>query len=97
MALPPTLVLALLVGLLQASLSLLVRGGFRRHLVPLLPAALVGAVVGTSLGLRMPDPLRFGDVGVLWASAGAWVGMLLAGALLPVIGRAIRLRRGPRT
>lgn len=95
MGLAPTLVLALLVGALQASLSLLLRGGFLRHLLVLLPAALAGAVVGTSLGLRLTDPFRIGDVGLLWASFGAWGGMLVASVLLPMIRRAPRGPRAP--
>ncbi len=88
----PVLVLALLVGLLQLSLSLLLRGGFRTHLV-LLPFALAGSVAGAVAGLRAPDILRIGDLPVAWASAGAWAGILV-GSLLVLLVRRRRAARG---
>lgn len=90
--LTPVLVLALLVGLLQLSLSLLLRGGFRTHLL-LLPFALVGAVAGAVAGLRAPDLLRIGDLPVAWSSAGAWAGILL-GSLVVLL---VRRGRGARS
>lgn len=87
---PPTLVLAILVGALHASLSLLLRGDLRGHLVAVLPCAIVGAVAGAAAGLRAPEAVRIGDLAVLWASAGAWVGIALA---IPLRRAAGGLRR----
>ena len=91
MAIPPTLILALLVGALHASLSLLIRGGLARHLLVVLPGALVGAVAGTAFSLRIADPIRIGDVGLVWASAGAWAGIIGASLLARIVqGRRAR-------
>ena len=90
--LTPVLVLTLLVGLLQLSLSLLLRGGMRTHLV-LLPFALAGAVAGAVAGLRAPDLLRIGDLPVAWTSVGAWAGIVLGSLLVVLVGRR-RAARG---
>ncbi|MFO1538966.1 MAG: hypothetical protein ACKOTZ_00720 [Chloroflexota bacterium] len=96
--LPPTFVLAILVGALHASLSLFLRGSLRLHLLVVLPCAVAGAVAGAAAGLRAPDPVRIGDLAVLWASAGAWVGIALAVPLRLLLGRLRRpvAPRGPR-
>ncbi len=87
---PPTLVLAVLVGALHASLSLLLRGDLRTHLLLVLPCAIGGALAGAAAGLRAPDPVRIGDLAVLWATAGAWAGIAL---VVPLRYLGVRLRR----
>ena len=73
MEIGPALVLALIVATFHTALYLLIRNRFERHVVVAWLAAIVGALAGSALGARVGiDPLRIGDFGVLWASAGAW-------------------------
>lgn len=76
----PTPVLAVLVGLLQTGIYLLLRGtaGLRLAFVGL--AAILGAYAGQALGARLGDPLAIGDFGLLWASVFAWLGIVIIAA-----------------
>ena len=69
------------------------RGGLARHLLVVLPGALVGAIVGTAFSLRIAAPIRIGDVGLVWASAGAWAGIVGASLL----ARIVQVRRARPT
>ena len=71
----PAPVLAVLVGLFQTGVYLLMRGsaGLRLPFVAL--AAILGAFAGQALGARLGDPLMIGDFGLVWSSVLAWVGI----------------------
>ncbi|MEP7360532.1 MAG: hypothetical protein ABI744_03025 [Chloroflexota bacterium] len=73
----PAPVLSVLVGLFHTGIYLLIRGsgGLRLAFVGL--AAMLGAYAGQALGARLGDPLAIGDFGLLYASALAWVGILI--------------------
>jgi hypothetical protein len=71
----PAPVLALIVGVFHTSLYVFLRGSARGRLLLLLPAAVLGAYGGQALGLRLGDPVRLGDFGLVWASLLAWLGI----------------------
>ena len=73
----PAPVLAVLVGLFQTGLYLLLRGsaGLRLPFVAL--AAVLGALAGQALAVRLGDPLAIGDFGLVWSSVLAWVGIAI--------------------
>ena len=74
-AVAPAVLLSLIVGAFHTSMYVLIRGSFRAHVLLALPAAIVGAWLGQAIALRMGDPVRLGDFGLLWASALSWVGI----------------------
>jgi len=76
----PAPVLAALVGLFHTGVYLVIRGsaGYRLPFVAI--AAMLGAFAGQQLGARLGDPLMVGDFGLLWASALAWLGIVLIAA-----------------
>ena len=76
-AVAPALLLSVIIGSLHTCLYVLVRGRLRLHVLLVLPAAIVGAWAGQALGSRLGDPLRLGDYCLLWASAFAWIGILV--------------------
>jgi uncharacterized membrane protein YfcA len=73
-------VLAALVGVFHTGVYLVIRGsaGYRLPFVVL--AAILGAFAGQQLGARLGDPLMVGDFGLVWASALAWLGIVLIAA-----------------
>ena len=73
----PAPVLAVLVGLFHTGLYLLIRGsaGLRLPFVAL--AAVLGALAGQALAVRLGDPLAIGDFGLVWSSLLAWVGIAI--------------------
>jgi hypothetical protein len=73
----PAPVLAVLVGTFNAFVYVLVRGSAGARFPFVIAAAIVGAYAGNAIGQRIGDPLRMGDFALLWASAVAWVGILL--------------------
>ena len=73
----PAPILAVIVGVLHVALYVLVRGTARGQLLFLVPAAILGAYAGQALGMRLGDPLRIGDFGLISASLLAWVGILV--------------------
>ena len=86
MAIGPAPLLAVLVGIANAAVFILLLGAERTRLVLLFPAAVLGAYAGQALALHLPDQLRIGDFGVLWAAGFAWLGILvvvLVGLLVP--------------
>jgi hypothetical protein len=76
-AVAPSLLLSVIIGSLHTCLYVLARGRLRLHVVLVLPAAIVGAWAGQALGSRLGDPIRLGDYCLLWASAFAWIGILV--------------------
>jgi hypothetical protein len=73
----PAPVLALLVGIFDTGLYLFIRGaaGLRLPFVAL--ASILGALAGQALAVRLGDPLRIGDFGLLWTALLSWIGIIL--------------------
>jgi uncharacterized membrane protein YfcA len=70
-------VLSVVVGVFHTALYVLIRGSAGGRLPLVLVAAILGAYAGQALGMRLGDPLRMGDFGLLSASIVAWVGILM--------------------
>jgi hypothetical protein len=87
----PSLILAVIVGLMNVAVYVLIRGTARARLVFLLPAAILGAYAGQALGARLGDPLRIGDFGLVSASIMAWIGIVI----VVIIGTLVPSREGP--
>lgn len=86
MTLGPAPVLALLVGILQVSLYVLIRGKAGQRVPILILAAFLGAWAGDALAGRLGlDPFRIGDFHLLGASVLAWVGIIVV-AIVAVLG-----------
>ena len=79
-AIGPAPVLAVLVGLFHTGIYLVIRGRAGLQAVVVLAAAILGAFAGQALGVRLGDPLRVGDFGLVWSSVLAWVGIVIAAA-----------------
>ncbi len=79
------MVLAVLVGVLNLALFVMLGGEARGRLPFLLVAAVLGAYAGQALGARLGDPIRIGDFGLLSSSAVAWVGMAIV-AIVSTLG-----------
>lgn len=89
----PAPVLAVLVGLFQTGLYMLIRGSAGIRLPFVAIAAILGAYAGQALGLRLGDPLLIGDFGLVWSSILAWVGIILivaASMLSPTRDRGLK-------
>ncbi len=71
------MILAVLVGTLNVALFVVLGGDARGRLPFLLVAAILGAYAGQAIGLRLGDPLRIGDFGLLSSSVVAWAGMIV--------------------
>lgn len=81
----PALVLAVIVGLFHVSAYVFIRGRAGARLVLLLPAAVLGAWAGDTVGARMSiDPIRIGEFNLLSASVVAWLAIGLV-AILTVL------------
>jgi hypothetical protein len=82
----PALLLALLVGLVNTSIYVLIRGnaGGRLPLTYLAASlgALAGAVIGSRLGI---DILRIGDFGLISSAVLSWLGIGIV-AVLATLG-----------
>jgi uncharacterized membrane protein len=80
--LPPWLVLAALLGIINGAASFMLIGrhvgGLAWYVLLGIFAAGLGQVVGTAL--NVPVPLKIGDVNVLASSAGAWMVLVAARA-----------------
>jgi len=86
----PAPVLAVLVGLFNTSLFVLIRGTAGGQLPLLLLVAVLGAWAGDSLGGRLGiDLLRIGDFRLIPASAVAWLGMAIV-TVVAVLGPSRR-------
>jgi hypothetical protein len=71
----PAPILAVIVGTFHTCLYILLRGTASGRLLPMLLVAVLGAYAGHALGLRIGDPLRVGDFGLVWSSVFAWAGI----------------------
>ena len=82
MSIGPAIILAILVGIFNASLYVLLRGGGTGRLPIILVASILGAWAGDVLGDRLGiDVLTIGDFHLVMASIGAWVGIGISSAL----------------
>ena len=82
MSVEPALILAVLVGVFNASLYVLIRGNAGGRLPILLGAAILGVWAGDAIGDRIG--LRFltmGDFHLLAATLVAWVGIGISSAV----------------
>jgi len=90
----PAPILAILVGLFNTSLFVLIRGTAGGQLPLLLLVAILGAWAGDSLGGRLGiDILRIGDFRLIPASAMAWLGMAIV-TVVAVLGPSRRAGAG---
>jgi hypothetical protein len=81
----PALVLAVIVGLFHVSAYVFIRGRAGARLVLLMPAAVLGAWAGDTVGARMAiDPIRIGEFNLMSASVVAWLAIGLV-AILTVL------------
>jgi len=81
----PALVLAVIVGLFHVSAYVFIRGRAGARLVLLVPAAILGAWAGDTVGVRMAvDPIRIGEFNLVSASVVAWLAIGLV-AILTVL------------
>jgi hypothetical protein len=96
MTIGPAPILAILVGLFNVSLFVLIRGTAGGQLPLLLVAASLGAWAGDALGSRLGvDLLRLGDFRLFAASVMAWVGIAIV-AIVAILGPQRRARVGGR-
>ena len=94
MSIGPAPILAVLVGLFNTSLFVLIRGTAGGQLPLLLLVAILGAWAGDSLGGRLGiDILRIGDFRLIPASAMAWLGMAIV-TVVAVLGPSRRAGAG---
>lgn len=78
----PALVLAVVVGLFHVSAYVFIRGRAGARLVLLVPAAILGAWAGDTVGVRMAiDPIRVGEFNLVSASVVAWLAIGLVAIL----------------
>ena len=90
----PAPVLALLVGIFNTSLYVLIRGSAGGQLPLLVLAAFLGAWAGDAIGARLGiDLLRIGDYHLVAASVMAWVGIGFV-TLVAVLGPSRRPKVG---
>jgi hypothetical protein len=90
----PAPILAVLVGLFNASLFVLIRGSAGGQLPLILLVAILGAWAGDSLGARLGiDLLRIGDFRLVPASVIAWLGMAIV-TVVAVLGPSRRAGAG---
>ena len=94
MSIGPAPILAVLVGLFNTSLFVLIRGTAGGQLPLLLLAASLGAWAGDALGARLGmDLLSIGDFRVVPASALGWLGMAVV-TVVAVLGPSRRAGLG---
>jgi hypothetical protein len=78
----PALILAILVGIFQASLFILIRNSAGGRLPILVVASILGAWAGDALGGRLGISLwAIGDFHLVAASIGAWIGIGISSAV----------------
>ncbi|MBA2254969.1 MAG: hypothetical protein H0W07_07645 [Chloroflexi bacterium] len=73
-------VLAVLVGFFHTALYVLLRGSAGGRLPFVFVAAVLGAYAGQAVGIRLGDPVRVGDFGLISSSVVAWIGILVVAA-----------------
>lgn len=89
--LQPAFVLSLLVGAFHTCVYVFLRGRLGWQLPFILVGAILGALAGQAIGVRIGDVLRLGDYPLLWASALAWLGIAIGVVASALVGR----RPGP--
>ena len=77
MDISPGAVLALLVGVFNTGVYMLVRGTAGRSLAFVAIAAILGAFAGQALGMRLGDPIEIGDFALVWSALLSWLGIVL--------------------
>jgi hypothetical protein len=86
----PALILAILVGIFNAALYILIRGNAGGRLPIIVVAAILGAWAGDALAERLGfGVLTIGDFHVLGAVLMAWVGIGISSAVA-VLGPSLR-------
>jgi len=89
----PAPVLALLVGIFNTSLYVLIRASAGGQLPLLLIAAFLGAWAGDALGARLGlDILRLGDFHIFAAAAVSWIGIAFV-SIVAILGPTRRNAR----
>src|SRR5205814_10337741 len=76
----PAAVLAPLVGVFHAGLYLAIRGSVGLRFPFVVIAAVLGSFAGQAIAARVGDPWSIGDLGLLWTSAFAWLGIVVIAA-----------------
>ena len=90
MSIGPTLILAVLVGVFNAALYVLIRGNAGGRLPIIVVAAILGAWAGDALAGRLGvDLLTIGDFHLLGATLIAWVGIGISSAVA-ILGPSLR-------
>ena len=90
MSIGPALILALLVGLFNAAVYVLIRGNAGGRLPIIVVAAILGAWAGDALAGRLGfDVLTIGDFHLLGATIVAWVGIAISSAVA-ILGPSMR-------
>ncbi len=90
MSIGPALILAVLVGVFNAALYVLIRGNAGGRLPIIVVAAILGAWAGDTLAGRLGlDVLTIGDFHVLGATLVAWVGIGISSAVA-ILGPSLR-------
>ncbi len=79
------MVLAVLVGILNVALFVLLGGEARGRLPFLALASILGAYAGQAIGTHLGDLVRIGDFGLLSSSVVAWAGMIVV-AIVSTLG-----------
>lgn len=93
MSIEPSLVLSVLVGVVHASVAVLIRGTAGGRLAPMVLAAILGAWAGDAVMGRVGlEVLTLGDYHLLGASVFAWVGIGLV-SVVAVLGPGSMGRR----
>ena len=86
MTIGPAPILAILVGVLNSAIYVLIRGNAGGQLPLVVLAAVLGAWAGDALGARLGiDLLRIGDFRIVAATAMAWLGIGLV-AVVAILG-----------
>ena len=82
MILEPAIILAVLVGILHASVYVLIRGSAGGRLPIIVAASILGAWAGDALGDRLGVTLfSIGDFRLVAASVLAWIGIGISSAI----------------
>lgn len=90
MSIGPALILAVLIGLFNAALYVLIRGNAGGRLPIIVVAAILGAWAGDVLAGRLGfDVLTIGDFHLLGATIVAWVGIGISSAVA-ILGPSMR-------
>lgn len=80
----PAVVLSILTGAFYTCLYVVIRGSIGKHLPLTLVAAIAGAFVGHLFGRLAGDPVQLGDFDLLWATVGAWVGIVAVAGIAAI-------------